>query len=295
VSKRNQALTPERLDRLPALLPTLTPFLPSESSLLSASAAAVAAAASPNTARWEAALEEVLPPARLQAWSNGFDSTVNADRFGLLLDAAGLLLRPDRSLLRRLMVSLGGGSGGDDAPAATATTGAAAPQPAAAAADATEPSDHHGQPGPDEGPIPGPWSTRDLTAAVALLDATLAPSTLGPLAALGDEALTGRRLEAVAAALDRALPPLGDAAAGGGRQSVPPFVMRALRAAARSGLAARWVKAAAAAVAEPRGRAAALRLLDAATAAPSALGERLEALPPAVELLWAFHVGMLLG
>lgn len=71
-----QALTDERLEAVPSVLPRLSALLPSEAALSSAVDRLAALVRSPAASQWEAALEAELPPDRLRAWCQGFDSTV---------------------------------------------------------------------------------------------------------------------------------------------------------------------------------------------------------------------------
>jgi len=307
-TQTQKALTPQRLDRIPDLLPALTPLLASEDTLRRASASASLLVRSQHAAEWEVAAEKELHPERLRAWSSAFDSTVSAGRLGLLMDAAWVLLSPDRALLRRIVLALIDGRGSENTTLTTSNpTGNSHDS---AAAEATEAAGAAGTINriasiiirPDV--VPPVWSPDDLSAALALADATLSPATIGAFAALGDELMQPERLQAVAAALDSALPTLPQtaaaaaaaAAADAGRVQVlkplPPLLRSALRTAARSGLAARWVKALAAAVSDPSGRGAAVRVADAAVA--GGWQAQLSSAPAAVRLVWSFHVHLLL-
>lgn len=306
-----EALTEERIAAImmPATLDTLAAIMPQTPALRRAADAAAALARSPRAGEWEAALQAALTPERLAEWWRGLDALVSGARLGAMMDAAGMMLRPDRSLLRRIIILMAA------APAEKGPgTGGAAPsdaaQPASDAACAAGGvmgttttvlrmlSAGRGRPEV----CPEVWDGGDLSAALGLADALLHPHTLGPLAALADGMMAADRMEALAQTLDRALPPLqGDGAAAGFAQlpapsaprRVPPFMRDLAWAAVRSGVAARSVCALARSVGEPEGAAAALRVVDAAAAPAGDWSRRLGAVPDAVRLLWLFHVQLL--
>ncbi|GBF88147.1 hypothetical protein Rsub_00859 [Raphidocelis subcapitata] len=288
-----QAVTPERIASLPHHAPELARLLPSTAALRHAAAAVARLAGSQRAAEWEVALEEALPPARLAAWAAAAEAAVTPRRTGALIDAAAALAHPKTALLRRALNRPGGGA----APAA-----AAAPSDPAFEADS----------------VPRVWTRHELLAALRLLDDALTPPTVAGLAAFADRLLEPRRVAAIAAALDRALPPLPDggggdgAAAGadapagrgaggagagaGAARPLPPLAGGLWRVTVERGVAGRAARALAAALREPAGGGAALRLVDAAAAAPGpgAWLSRLRAAPAAARLAWAFHVNLLL-
>ena len=283
-------LTPKRLDTLGAALPQLSPLLPSVATLRASAGRVAVLASSQAAAEWEGELEAQLPTQKLTSWFTALDGAATAARLGRAIDAAAALLSSQLQLPARLAVALSSSAAAVGGPLPASGTGATASGTTDSAANAST--------------CPKPWPSSDLAAVVALVDAVMAEPTLRVLGALSDKLTEPERVEACVAARDRVRPAVGASSPGSSDTKpmaaadsshaptggLPLLVKPALVAAVRHGIAARSVRALAAALDDPGGIEDAAKLVDAIAAPPGTWSKLLAALPAALRLGWSFHV-----